>query len=98
MAAEGLGLKYSLWGQPLGCEEGVGGAPSSLYDQIPSSGLPPSFHISIGLLEELVSQSVQLLPLALLGQRVDGRALDPVTGRETCTQEAVGMVRLLRGG
>lgn len=45
MAAEGLGLKYRLWGQPLGCAEevrGVGGAPSSLYDQIPSGGLPPS--------------------------------------------------------
>ena len=109
MAAEGLGLKYRLWGQPLGCaEEGVWvwGAPSSLYGQLPySSGLPPSessprnsFHISIDLREELVSQSVQLLPLALLGQRVDGRVLEPVTGHETCTQEAVGLVRLLRWG
>ena len=64
-------------------------------DRTASSAAPRTF---CGLLEELVSQSVQLLPLALLGQRVDGRALEPVTGRETCTQEAVGLVRLLRGG
>ena len=108
MAAEGLGLKYRLWGQPLGCAEevrGVGVLPVVCMTRSPPVACHHlrahqrnSFHIRIGLLEELVSQSVQLLPLALLGQRVDGRALEPVTGHETCTQEAVGLVRLLRGG